>query len=184
MTPPTDSKDVAVPEIEQKCQHVQLILSDVDGVLTDGTILYDNQGIESKPFFVRDGQGIRFWQQAGYQFGLVTGRSSQIVRLRASELDISLVRQSASDKLSVVQEILDQLGLSFDQICFIGDDLPDIPPIRHAALGVAVADAVAEVVEAADYVTQKPGGHGAVRETIELILKTQRRWQSVVQRYC
>lgn len=105
------------------------------------------------------------------------------MRLRASELDISLIRQSASDKLSAVQEILGQLDLTFEQICFIGDDLPDIPPIRHAALGVAVADAVSEVIDAADYVTEKKGGFGAVRETIELILKSQRRWQSIVQHY-
>ncbi len=170
-------------EIEQKCQRIQLILSDVDGVLTDGTIWYDNQGIESKSFHARDGMGIRFWQQAGYHFGLVTGRSSQIVRLRASELNISLVRQSAADKLETVREILDQMQLTFEQVCFLGDDLPDLLPIRHSALGVAVADAVPEVAESADYVTSCPGGRGAVRETIELILKHQRRWPGVTQRY-
>ena len=170
-------------DLERKCQQVRLILSDVDGVLTDGTILYDNQGVELKPFHARDGQGVKLWQQAGCQFGLVTGRSSQIVRIRASELGITLVRQSASEKLEVVREILDQLQLSFEHLCYIGDDLPDLLPVRHAGLGVAVADAVSEVLGTADYTTQLCGGRGAVRETIELILKHQRRWQSIVQRY-
>ena len=166
-------------EVEHKCQDIRLILSDVDGVLTDGTIWYDNQGIESKPFHARDGQGIKLWQQAGCQFGLVTGRSSRIVLIRATDLNISLIRQNVSDKLATVREILEQMQLAFGQVCFIGDDLPDIPPIRHCALGVAVADAVPEVISAADYVTQLRGGRGAVRETIELILKHQGRWPDV-----
>ena len=171
-------------EIEKKCQGIQLILSDVDGVLTDGTILYDNHCVESKPFHARDGQGIDIWHyHTGFKFGLVTGRSSQIVNHRASELKISIVRQGVSDKLEVVREILKQQQLTFDQVCFIGDDLPDLLPIRHAALGVAVADAVPEVVNAADYVTQLCGGKGAVRETIELILKHQQRWPDIVLHY-
>ena len=173
-----------MPDLERKCQQIQLILSDVDGVLTDGSLLYDNQGVESKLFHARDGLGIKLWQQAGCQFGLVTGRSSQIVRMRAAELDITLVRQSASEKLDVVRDILEQLQLSFEQLCYIGDDLPDVPPMRKAGLGVAVADAVPEVLDTADYVTQLHGGRGAVRETIELILKHQRRWESIVQRFC
>jgi YrbI family 3-deoxy-D-manno-octulosonate 8-phosphate phosphatase len=172
-----------VPEIERKCQNIRLILSDVDGVLTDGTIWYDDQGLEAKPFHVRDGLGIKLWQQAGCAFGLVTGRSSQVVQFRAADLGITFIRQGVSDKLAVVCEILEQLQLTFDQVCFIGDDLPDLLPIRHCALGVAVADAVQEVVSAADYVTQLSGGRGAVRETIELILKYQKRWADVVRHY-
>jgi len=167
-------------EIEQKCRNIQLILSDVDGVLTDGTIGYSNPSVESKLFHARDGLGIDLWHQLGYRFGLVTGRSSQIVSHRASELKISIVRQGVSDKLAVVREILEQQQLTFDHVCFIGDDLPDLPPIRHCGLGVAVADAVQEVVRAADYVTRHFGGRGAVRETIELILKHQGRWAEVV----
>jgi YrbI family 3-deoxy-D-manno-octulosonate 8-phosphate phosphatase len=169
--------------LEQKCQKIRLILSDVDGVLTDGTIIYDNNGVELKKFHVRDGLGIRLWQQSGGQFGIVTGRSSQIVRVRAAELDISLLRQSVSHKIDVVQEILQSLELSWEHVCFIGDDLPDMLSMQHAALGVAVADAASELLDTADYVTQNPGGHGAVRETIELILKQQRRWESVAQKY-
>ena len=169
--------------MERKCQNIQLILSDVDGVLTDGTIWYDNHCVESKPFHARDGLGIDIWHQAGFKFGLVTGRSSQIVSHRASELKITIVRQGISDKLEAVHEILEQLQLSFDQVCFIGDDLPDLLPIRHAALGVAVADAVPEVAAAADYVTQHYGGKGAVRETIELILKHQGCWPVIVRHF-
>jgi YrbI family 3-deoxy-D-manno-octulosonate 8-phosphate phosphatase len=172
-----------VSEIERKCQSIQLILSDVDGVLSNGTIWYDNQCVESKAFHARDGLGIDIWHLAGYKFGLVTGRSSEIVRHRAAELKMTIVRQGISDKLEAVREILGQLQLTFDQVCFIGDDLPDIPPIRHAALGVAVADAVPEAITAADYVTQHRGGQGAVRETIELILKHQQRWEDIVQRF-
>ena len=170
-------------EIERKCQNIQLILSDVDGVLSDGTIWYDNHCIESKPFHARDGLGIDIWHLAGYQFGLVTGRSSQLVSHRAAELGMAIVRQGISDKLEAVREILEQQQLTFDRICFIGDDLPDLSPIRHAALGVAVADAVPEVIAAADYVTLHRGGCGAVRETIELILKHQQRWPDIVRHY-
>ena len=170
-------------EIERKCQKIQLILSDVDGVLTDGTIWYDNHGVESKSFHARDGLGIDLWHHIGFKFGLVTGRSSQIVCHRAAELAITIVRQGVSDKLETVREILEQQQLTFDQVCFIGDDLPDLLPIRHAALGVAVADAVPEVVSVADYVTRLYGGKGAVRETIELILKHQKRRQDIVRRY-
>ena len=168
-------------EIERKCRGIQLILSDIDGVMTDGTIWYDNQGVEAKTFHAHDGQGIRLWQQAGYHFGIVTGRTSQIVQFRAVDLDICIVLQGVVDKLATVREILKQMQLTFEQVCFIGDDLPDLLPIRHAALGVAVADAVHEVLVAADYVTERCGGRGAVRETIELILKHQKRWDSVVQ---
>jgi YrbI family 3-deoxy-D-manno-octulosonate 8-phosphate phosphatase len=169
--------------LEQRCQKIRLILSDVDGVLTDGTINYDNNGVELKKFHVRDGLGIKLWQQSGAEFGIVTGRSSQIVRMRAAELDISLIRQSVSQKQNVVEEILQSLELSWEQVCFIGDDLPDILPIKQSALGVAVADAATDVLNVADYITKKQGGHGAVRETIEFILKSQRRWESVVQKY-
>ncbi|MDR1492607.1 MAG: HAD hydrolase family protein [Planctomycetaceae bacterium] len=169
--------------LEQKCQKIRLILSDVDGVLTNGTIIYNNNGVELKNFHVRDGLGIKLWQQSGAQFGIITSRSSQIVRMRAAELDITLVRQSVLHKQNAVEEILQSLKLSWEHLCFIGDDLPDILPIKHSAFGVAVADANAEVLDAADYVTTNLGGYGAVRETIELILKSQRRWESVVQQY-
>lgn len=169
--------------LDQSCQQIELVLADVDGVLTDGRVEFDNQGIETKRFHVRDGVGIKLWQKAGYQFGVVTQRSSQIVKIRAAELDLTIVRQGTDDKLATLREIVRELGLTAEQACYIGDDLPDLPAVRAAALGVAVADAVAELREAADYVTSARGGEGAVRETIEMILKTQRRWDNVIQTY-
>src|ERR1700760_1893074 len=104
-------------KLDERCEAIELILSDVDGVLTNGGILFDNQGIESKQFHIRDGLGIRLWQRAGYKFGLVTGRSSHIVKMRAAELGVEIVRQTAENKLPVVEEIVGQLGLELRQIC-------------------------------------------------------------------
>jgi YrbI family 3-deoxy-D-manno-octulosonate 8-phosphate phosphatase len=170
-------------KLEQRAQAIELVLADVDGVLTDGGIIFDNQGIETKQFHIRDGMGIRLWQRAGYRFGMITGRSSHIVKLRAAELGVEIVRQTAEDKLPVVAEIAAQLRLNLSQVCYIGDDLPDLPVIRAAGLGVAVADACAEVRQAAHHVTTARGGEGAVRETIETILKAQKRWEDLVQKY-
>jgi len=170
-------------KIEQRCEAIELVLADVDGVLTNGGIIFDNQGIETKQFHIRDGLGIRLWQRAGYKFGMVTGRSSHIVKLRAAELGVEIVRQTAEDKLPVVAEIVGQLGLEMRQVCYIGDDLPDLPVIAAVGLGVAVAGACAETRQAAHYVTTARGGEGAVRETIETILKAQKRWQDLLQKY-
>jgi len=169
--------------LELRCRPIRLILSDVDGVLTDGSIIWNNQGIETKKFHVRDGLGIRLWQKAGYRFGLITHRSSNIVKMRASELGIEIVRQGMEDKLSAMRAILTSLKLKPEQVCCIGDDLPDLSLVRAAGLGVAVADACAELRAIAHYVTALPGGAGAVRETIELILKAQSRWDDLIQAY-
>ena len=169
--------------LAEHSQAIELILSDVDGVLTDGSIIFDNEGIEIKRFHIHDGMGIKLWQRAGGKFGLVTGRSSHIVNVRASELGIALVRQGAEQKLAAVREIATELRLSAEQICYIGDDLPDLAAVRFAGLGVAVANACPELRKAADYTTSVPGGQGAVRETIELILKAQQRWDDILQQY-
>jgi len=169
--------------IQQRCRAVRLILSDVDGVLTDGGIVLDNQGIESKRFHIRDGMGIRLWQKAGGRFGVITLRSSNIVKMRGAELGIEIVRQGVGDKLSAVRAVLSELRLDPAQVCYIGDDLPDLPVVRWVGLGVAVADACPELREAAHFVTALPGGSGAVRETIERILKAQSRWEDLIQAY-
>jgi len=169
--------------LDQRCRNIKLILSDVDGVLTDGGIVYNNQGIETKRFHVRDGMGIRLWQKAGYRFGLITHRSSNIVKTRVAELGIEIIRQGIDDKLAAMRAILSELHLTPAQVCSIGDDLPDISVIRAAGLGVAVGDACEELRQAAHYVTTLPGGAGAVRETIELILKAQSRWEDLIQMY-
>lgn len=169
--------------LAQRSQAIELILSDVDGVLTDGSIVFDNEGIETKRFHIRDGLGIKLWQRAGGKFGVVTGRSSHIVNVRATELGVTIVRQGAEQKLTAVREIAAELRLSPEQICYIGDDLPDLAAVQFAGIGVAVADACPELRKAADYVTTLAGGQGAVRETIELVLKSQQRWDDLLQQY-
>jgi 3-deoxy-D-manno-octulosonate 8-phosphate phosphatase (KDO 8-P phosphatase) len=170
-------------KLTDRARRVELILSDVDGVLTDGGIWYDNQGVELKQFHIRDGLGIKLWQRAGFRFGLLTARTSHIVKLRAGELGIEIVRQGFENKLPVAIEILKDLRLSPEQACYIGDDLTDLPVLRHVGLGVCVSDAPAEVCSASAYITRAPGGRGAVRELVELILKAKSRWEDVIQKY-
>jgi YrbI family 3-deoxy-D-manno-octulosonate 8-phosphate phosphatase len=170
-------------ELEQRAQAIELILSDVDGVLTDGRVVLNNQGIESKAFHIRDGLGIRLWQRIGCRFGIVTARSSQVVKMRAAELDVSIVRQGAADKLATVREIVRELSMPLEHVCYIGDDLPDMPAVRAVGLGVAVADACDELRQSAHLVTRTAGGCGAVRELIEWILRQQRHWSDVIGWY-
>jgi 3-deoxy-D-manno-octulosonate 8-phosphate phosphatase (KDO 8-P phosphatase) len=169
--------------LSQKCSAIRLILSDVDGVLTDGRLIYSNVGIESKCFHIRDGQGIRLWQQNGFAFGIVTARSSQVVKLRAEELDIAIVRQGAKDKLAAVRDISTEQRIELSEVCYVGDDLPDLAPIQNVGLGVAVADAAEDLRHAAGYVTSLPGGQGAIREVVELILKNTNRWETTIRKY-
>ena len=170
-------------DLLQRYQSIRMILSDVDGVMTDGLVEYDNQGVETKRFHVRDGLGIKLWQLSGGLFGLVTQRSSQIVKIRAGELGISLVRQGVIDKLATVRQIADEHRIGMENIAYIGDDLPDLPVMRSVGLSVAVADAAGELLESADVVTHVAGGKGAVRDMIETILKNQGRWDALVQEY-
>jgi 3-deoxy-D-manno-octulosonate 8-phosphate phosphatase (KDO 8-P phosphatase) len=170
-------------KFEERARRVELILSDVDGVLTDGGIIYDNQGIEAKKFHVRDGLGIRLWKRAGFRFGILTARTSHIVKLRSSELDMDVVRQGFEDKLPVAREVMAQFELEPEQVCYIGDDLADLPVMRNVGMAVAVADAVDEVRAAAQFVTNRPGGQGAVREAIEKLLKAKNRWDDLVRKY-
>jgi YrbI family 3-deoxy-D-manno-octulosonate 8-phosphate phosphatase len=169
--------------LEDRCRAIELILSDVDGVLTDGGIILDNQGIESKRFHVRDGVAVKLWQKAGYRVGLLTQRSSQGLKVRAAELGIDILRQGIPDKVTALKQILRELRLAPAQVCYLGDDLPDLPVVRIVGLGVAVADACAELRQAAHYVTALPGGAGALRETVELVLRAQSRWDDVIQPY-
>ena len=170
-------------KLEDRCRGIELVLSDVDGVLTDGGIIFDNEGIETKRFHIRDGLGIKLWQRAGFQFGILTGRTSHIVRIRALELGLDIIRQGFDEKLPAAREILQQKSLEFTQVCYIGDDLTDLPVIRRVGLGVAVADAAPEVRTAAHLVTQQRGGAGAVRELIETLLKAKNRWDDLIRKY-
>lgn len=165
---------------QQIAAPIQLILSDVDGVLTDGQIIYDNSGVETKCFHVRDGLGIQLWQRAGFRFGIITSRNSQVVRGRASELGVTIVRQGCSDKWPAAFEIMQQLGVTPEQTCYIGDDLPDLPVLRKVGLPVTVADASVDVRQAVQWTTKLPGGCGAVREVIERLLRAKDRWEESV----
>lgn len=165
------------------CAKIELILSDVDGVMTDGGIQLLDDGRQMLTFHIRDGLGVRLWREAGKKFGIVSGRNLEAVRRRAADLCVTIVRQGVDDKLPVVHEIATELKLSLDQVCYIGDDLLDLPSIRTVGLGVAVADAADEVRRAAKYTTSVPGGQAPVRELVEVILKNTGQWEAAIQRY-
>lgn len=162
---------------------IKMLALDVDGVLTDGALIINADGSESKFFNSLDGHGIRMWQRAGLKVALISGRASVPTELRAEQLQIEYVFQDCHYKLPVVEQLLDKLGLSPANMAFIGDDLTDMPVMRYVGFGVAVANAVDEVKQCADYVTTRPGGSGAVREVIEYILKNSGRWQELMKRY-
>ena len=160
--------------------NVELLCLDVDGVMTDGSIRLDDNGVETKRFHVRDGTGIRIWTRLGYQVALITGRSGNAVKHRAAELGIRHVVQASTDKAQALDELLGELSLAPAQAAVLGDDLPDLPMIRVAGYAMAVADAVPEVRRAAAFVTTLAGGKGAVREAIEHLLREKNRWDEAV----
>jgi 3-deoxy-D-manno-octulosonate 8-phosphate phosphatase (KDO 8-P phosphatase) len=162
---------------------IQILVLDVDGVLTDGTVVINGDGSESKAFNVLDGHGIRMWQRAGLKVAFLSGRMSEPTKYRAEQLEVDHCLQGCLDKLPALEKLLQQLGLLPSQVAYIGDDIMDLPVMRHVGLGVAVANAVDEVKQQADYVTTLPGGGGAVREAIEYILKETGRWPELMKRY-
>ncbi len=170
-------------KIEEKAKKIRWIFLDVDGVLTDGRITYDSRGEELKTFYARDGHGIKLAQRVGIRFALITGRKSEIVHRRALELGIEEVHQGALDKLSAYREITGRLQLSDEEIAYLGDDLIDLPVLRRVGLPAVVADADPETLGQADLILTQPGGRGAVREFIELILKAQDKWGEATKRY-
>ncbi|MBA4064018.1 MAG: phenylphosphate carboxylase subunit delta [Isosphaera sp.] len=167
-------------DLAARAARIELLLLDVDGVLTDGGIVYADDGAELKRFHVRDGSGLKLWHGLGKRTAIVSGRASRAVERRAAELGIAPVLQGRSDKLPAFEAVLAATGLSADQVCAVGDDLPDLPVLRRVGLAVAVADACPEVRAGADYVTAVPGGRGAVRDTVEWMLKLRGEWDRVV----
>jgi 3-deoxy-D-manno-octulosonate 8-phosphate phosphatase (KDO 8-P phosphatase) len=167
--------------IHERTAAIELLVLDVDGVLTDGGIVYADDGVELKQFHVRDGSGLVLWHRAGKRSAIITGRTSRLVDVRAAELGVGLVIQGAAAKMAAYQRVLETAGLRPDQVCYVGDDLPDLPLLVNCGLAVAVADGCPEVRSAAHYVTRAGGGRGAVREVIELILGCQGHWQRVVE---
>ena len=168
---------------KERAKRIRLLLLDVDGVLTDGRLAFDGAGQELKFFHIRDGQGIRLLQQAGIHAGILTGRKSKAVSYRASDLGIRLVFQKVRDKGRVLETILKKESLQAEQVCYVGDDLVDLPILARVGLAIAVSDAVPEVKAIAHCITRCPGGRGAVREICEKILKVQGRWDQVTQAY-
>lgn len=166
-----------------RCAKIELVLSDVDGVMTDGGIQILDDGQQFLKFHIRDGMGVRLWREAGKRFGIVTGRNLEAVKRRAADLWLDIVKVGVDDKLPAVDAIAAELKLSREQVCFIGDDLLDLQCIHAVGLGVAVADAVEDIRRAAKYTTSVPGGQAPVREVIELLLKNTGRWEEVLQRY-
>jgi len=162
---------------------IQLLVLDVDGVLTDGTVTINADGSESKSFNVLDGHGIRMWQRAGLKVAFLSGRFSEATKHRAEQLEVDCCAQDCFEKLPALKKLLEQLGIAANKTAYIGDDLLDLPVIMYVGFGAAVANAVDEVKDTADYVTTHSGGNGAVREVIEYILKNTGRWSELMKRY-
>jgi len=164
-------------------KNIKLLLLDVDGILTDGSVTITESGEEIKTFFVRDGSGIRFFRRGGGMVALLTGRGSPAVLRRAEDLDVNTVRLNASVKLPVYLDILKELNVTCDQTAVMGDDLMDLPLMDHCGFAATVADAVDEVKNKAHYIANAPGGRGAVREVVEIIMKRAGTWAGIMQRY-
>jgi len=162
---------------------IELLVMDVDGVLTDGTIVINHNGTESKSFSTVDGHGISMWQRAGLKAALLSGRFSEPTEYRAKQLNIEHCLQNCHEKLPALKGLLEQLGIAPQRVAYIGDDLLDLPVIRYVGFGIAVANAVDEVKAEADFITKRTGGNCAVREVIEHILKTSGKWQQLMERY-
>jgi len=169
--------------MNERLKNIKLLLLDVDGVMTDGRIVYDANGVETKFFNVKDGHGIKMLQRAGVEVGIISGRESMVVTNRAKELGITIVYQKALDKLAPYLEILGNRGLKDEDVAFMGDDIIDIPVMRRVGFAAAPFDALDYVAELAHYVAHKSGGCGAVREVCDLILKGAGLWDDVTARY-
>ena len=168
------------PEEVRCLERIKVLALDVDGVLTDGKVYYDNSGQEARAFYVPDGAGLAYWHRAGLGSALISGRQSRLVELRAQELRIGLVLQGRFAKSEALDEVLAHFGVEAQEVAYAGDDLLDLPVLRRVGYPVAVANACAEVLQVARYVTQRRGGEGAVRELIERILNAQGRWTELL----
>ena len=166
--------------LRNKAKNIALLLLDVDGVLTDGRIIIDDRGVETKHFHVRDGQGIALLLRGGIEVGFMTARSSRSVRYRAKDLGVRLLRQGVRDKIAAYDSIKRSRGLRDAQIAYMGDDMIDLPTLRRAGLALSVADGWDGLRSTVDFVTTAPGCQGAVREVAELLLKSQGKWSALI----
>ena len=171
------------PEVAAKARKIRLVLMDVDGVMTDGSILYMGDGNEVKAFHAQDGVGIKMAQRVGLEIGVITGRQSAAVERRCAELGIDEVHQGDWKKRRIFEEILSRRDIAAEAVAFIGDDLVDLPVLRRVGFSATVADARDEIRDVCDVVCELPGGRGAVREILEAIIKAQGRWDEVLALY-
>ena len=169
--------------MKSPAQRVKLLVSDVDGTLTDGRLYYDSNGVDGKAFNVLDGMGIQMLARAGIQVGLLSAKKSAVLEARSGDLDLAFCMAGVSDKVSQLDELLPALGLSYDEIGYIGDDLNDLPCLERSAFPATVADARPEVKRVAAYITRARGGDGAVRELAEVLLRAQGLWTDSLARY-
>ena len=167
-------------QIAERARRIRLILLDVDGVLTDGTVHIHSTGGESKPFFVRDGLGMVWARREGLEVGLLSGRPSDATTRRAAELGLRIVSQGSNDKRGAFKDILTTHGFAADEVAYMGDDVVDLPILAQAGLSTAPADAVDDVRSRVDWLSRHAGGRGAVRELVELVLSAQGRWTGIV----
>ena len=171
------------PEIQQKCQSIRLLLSDVDGVLTDGKLIYSSSDVETKEFHVRDGLAVKLWKSGGYPFGLITARQSPAVQRRSEELGVDFLYQSRPRKLEAIEELAEREQYDLSEIAYVGDDLHDLSAVAAVGLGITVQDGVDEVKSVADLVTERKGGEGALREIVESILRLKGDWDRVIETF-
>jgi len=172
-----------VQEAYERARRVKLVIFDVDGVLTDGRIFITDSGDEMKAFHTRDGHGMKLLKQAGLETAIISGRTARCVEVRAQNLDVGVLYQGVEDKGAVFDELLQRLDLQADQAAYIGDDIIDLPVMRRCGFAACVPEAPELVRQHAHYVCKLPGGHGAVREWCEMILRAQGRWDAAIAPY-
>jgi len=175
--------NISEKELLEIAKNIKCLILDVDGVLTDGGIILDNEGNEFKTFHVRDGHGIKMLMRAGIHVAIITGRHSKIVERRAHELGVTEVFQMCSDKKVAYRRISEKYFLNDNEIAYVGDDIVDIPLLKRAGFSVVVADADNEVKTIAMMITKMKGGRGAVREVCDFILKAKGLWQDIIDEY-
>jgi 3-deoxy-D-manno-octulosonate 8-phosphate phosphatase (KDO 8-P phosphatase) len=168
--------------LKKKLEQVRLFLCDVDGVLTDGTVLMGNS-VETKRFNIQDGLGLRLLQREGIKVGWISRRPSPATAQRAADLKIDFLHQGDDNKVVAAEGILKQAGVNWAQTCYVGDDIVDLGALKRAGAAVVVANGIHEAKAMADYVTRAAGGYGAVREVVELILKAQNKWKRLIREY-
>ncbi|MBW7860787.1 MAG: phenylphosphate carboxylase subunit delta [Rhodocyclaceae bacterium] len=164
----------------EQAKNIKLVILDVDGVMTDGRIVINDEGIESRNFDIKDGMGVVVLMLCGIEVAIITSKKSGAVRHRAEELKIKRFHEGVRKKTEPYLQMLEEMNISDAEVCYVGDDLVDLSMMKRVGLPVAVGDAVADVKEAAAYVTTARGGHGAVREVAEMILKAQDKWSAVL----